>query len=768
MDDLQNRRVTSNGFFDNLKQAYALHQVIFDEANHPIDYVYLEVNEKFAQMLQWDKEKVIGTRISQLMLEGHQYWVDRFGKVAISRIPEFFTQYSQPLNAYYEIYAFSPKFGYFGVIFTDITDRVENDAKLFSERELFSRITESSQIGITIVNNKGDLTFANKEAERIFHIEKSELLKRKYNSPQWNILDFDGNPIPDEELPFRIILRERKPLHEKKHAIKTTSGEKLFLSISGAPVFDDLGEIAQIIFNIRDITPEIEQAIALRKSEDARSMLQMVIDSAEIEFFWLNSNAKFIYVNDFACRTLGYTRDELLTMGVKDIDVQFPMDKWEQNWQNTKKMRSTTLESIHKTKNGIKFPVIIHQTFLKFKENELLFAIVRDISDIKCAEEKIRDSQRLEAIGRLAGGIAHDFNNILAGILGYAQLIQLDSSASPSIIENANSILTTGERAADLVKQLLSVARKGKLKSIPLDIHSSIEETLNIFRQTMASNITIKTQLNASRSIIRGDPSQMIQMLLNIAVNAKDAMPDGGIFNISTDNLLLSQEDHAQFPDLTSSLYILISLRDTGVGIPKEVFPSLFEPFFTTKVLNKGTGLGLAVVWGIVKNHEGTIKVESELGKGTCFTIFLPVSSENEQSIQIKKDTGLIRGSGTILLVDDESFIRQTGSILLNQLGYNVLTAKNGFEAIEIYQSKGKSIDIVVLDMIMPEMDGKKCFLQLKAINPDIKVIIATGYSLDHQINELYQQGSCEYISKPFRIEQLSQLIAKCLPNQEK
>jgi PAS domain S-box-containing protein len=748
--------------YQHLKQAYALHRMIYNARHEPIDYEYIDINPAFEQMLGWSREKVIGTRISQLMPSGHQYWVQRFNRAIETGVPEFFTQYSQALNRYYEIYTISPEPEHFIAIFTDITERVAQHAQLFSERELFATITQTSQLGIIIADIQGKIIFFNDTAKNIFQFAEDKQTSINLRIRDDRFIDYSGNPLSEADHPFKKVLKSKTPLFDMKIAIKRANGEIRYLTVNGGPIFDDLGEISQVLLNIRDLTEEFLQSQHLLAAEESLDVLQKIIDSAEIEVFWTDCEGRFLFANNYACRWLEYTPEEMMRMSIWDIDVEFPRDHWQDNWQKMRELKIVTLESRHRTKSGKIFPVIIHQNFLIHKGKEMNFAIVRDISDIKNAEEKVRQSQKLEAIGQLAGGIAHDFNNLLAGIIGNAQLIQLDDHATPEIREAAQEILSTGDRAAHLIRQLLGIARRGKAQVVPIDIHISIEELKSIVEKTFLKNIRLKTHFTATNSVIKGDPNQILQILLNLSVNARDAMPDGGTITIETENLLIGHSDGDIYPELSPNLYLLLRISDTGIGIPPENMPHMFEPFFTTKPMGQGTGLGLATVWGIVHNHEGIIKVESRVNSGTTFTVIFPTTPEPLPHCQESSNPEVIYGSGTVLLVDDEQYIRSVGSQILQKLGYTPITAASGTEALDIYRNQHPEIKAIILDMIMPEMDGKTTFYRLREINPDAQVIIASGYSLDSQLQELTTQGICQFIQKPYRIDQLSQKIADC------
>jgi CheY-like chemotaxis protein len=366
----------------------------------------------------------------------------------------------------------------------------------------------------------------------------------------------------------------------------------------------------------------------------------------------------------------------------------------------------------------------------------------------------------MEAIGTLAGGIAHDFNNLLMGVLGYTSLMLLDSDQQSTNHERLKSIEHLVESGADLTKQLLGFARGGKYEVKPTDINELVRRTSEIFGRTK-KEITIHRNYQRNLYTADVDRGQIEQVLLNLFVNAWQAMPGGGDLYIETSNIILD-ETYTSLHSVQSGNFVKISVTDTGTGMDQAIQRRIFEPFFTTKGMGLGTGLGLASAYGIIKNHGGIINVYSEVGKGTTFTMYLPSSAREviEENIihgEAKKRTG------TVLIVDDQDMILTVAKDMLKALGYQVYTAQGGKEALTIYNEKKIEIDIVILDMIMPSMSGGETFDKLRAINPHVKVVLSSGYSINGQASEIMQRGCNGFIQKPFNIQELSQKIQEVL-----
>ncbi|MCK4389266.1 MAG: GAF domain-containing protein [Desulfobacterales bacterium] len=373
-------------------------------------------------------------------------------------------------------------------------------------------------------------------------------------------------------------------------------------------------------------------------------------------------------------------------------------------------------------------------------------------------------AQKMEAIGTLAGGLAHDYNNILTGIQGNTSLMLLGVDSSHPHYERLKNIEQSVQRGAELTKQLLGFAMGGKYELKPTDLNELIEDQNRIFGRTK-KEITIHTKYRKDIWTVEVDQGQIDQVLLNLYVNAWQAMPGGGDLYIETENITID-ENFSKHYQAEPGRYVKISVIDTGVGMDEATRERIFEPFFTTKEKGRGTGLGLASVYGIIKNHGGIINVDSKNGEGTTFNIYL-AASEKEVIKEKELPEELLKGTETVLLVDDEDMIIDVGKDVLKTLGYKVLPARGGKEAIEIYEKSKDKIDMVILDMIMPEMGGREVYDHLKEINPDIKVLLSSGYSANVPVMEILERGCDGFIQKPFNMKQLSQKLRDVLEKKE-
>ena len=412
---------------------------------------------------------------------------------------------------------------------------------------------------------------------------------------------------------------------------------------------------------------------------------------------------------------------------------------------------------------------VMEKQRLVIENRRLLREVQRELAERKRAEESKKEleaqllhAQKMEAVGTMAGGIAHDFNNLLMGIMGNVSLMLLDTSPNHPHYTEFKNIEQCVQRGADLTKQLLGFAMGGKYETIPTNLNEIIKKSAAMFNRTR-KEISIHENYEPHLWPVEVDRGQLEQVLVNLYVNAWQAMPGGGNIYLQTENVTLNKKEVKPY-NLEPGSYVKISIRDTGTGMDEETQQRIFEPFFTTKEMGRGTGLGLASVYGIIKNHGGFIQVLSEKGIGTTFYIYLP-ASQKEIPEEKPLPERILEGTETALLVDDEDFIIDVGKRLLSKMGYKVLTATSGKEALEIYQKNKEGIHIVILDMIMPGMGGGETFDQLKAINPDIKVLLSSGYSLDGQAAQILERGCSGFIQKPFRMKALSQKLRLILDN---
>ncbi len=371
-------------------------------------------------------------------------------------------------------------------------------------------------------------------------------------------------------------------------------------------------------------------------------------------------------------------------------------------------------------------------------------------AELHAAERQLFHVQKMEAMGNLAGGIAHDFNNLLAAILGHAELLDEAPPSPQEVTVACSAIRKAAGRASELTAQLMGFARRGKLCETSVNVHTVIEDVVSILTHTIDKRIQLDVRLHATRWFIKGDPSQIQQIVMNLAVNARDAMKQGGRLLFETSLVVAANTEEPQ---------LRLAVVDTGIGIPAELQDRIFEPFFTTKGPGKGSGMGLATVYGVVKNHGGSIQLNSKVGSGTVFEVLLPITEEPIPELRSAPSTRLWNGDGHVLVVDDELQVREVIRTGLSRLGYRMSCASDGTEAVEFFAKHHTTIDLVILDLTMPKMDGRDCYYAMLSIDPHVCVVIVTGNTVEGTAQELLDAGVQSVVKKPFRLDQLGKAV---------
>jgi two-component system cell cycle sensor histidine kinase/response regulator CckA len=404
------------------------------------------------------------------------------------------------------------------------------------------------------------------------------------------------------------------------------------------------------------------------------------------------------------------------------------------------------------------------QRFLPAVDREMREAAER--RDRRRLEQQVSALQKFEAIGRLAGGIAHDFNNLLGAILGWAEMGLEDTQAGSRARDRFQKITEQAHRATKLTAQILAFARRQTLQPRKLSLNASVEDVTSLLHKLIGDRVEILVQSESQLSMTMADPAQIEQVLMNLCLNARDAMPEGGKLIIETRNVEIEKEHVRLHAEAHTGSYVLLSVSDTGIGMDKATVERIFEPFFTTKELGRGTGLGLATVYGVVKQHGGFIYVYSEPGKGTAFRLYFPCCGGVADAPEVKTPVALRKGSETILLADDHDGLRQTAYEMLRELGYNVLTAINGREAVDLFKCNIDKIALVLLDVMMPEMDGPQAYEQIKLLRPDVAVIFSSGYTPDAVPFIAAVGRSALVLQKPYTMKNLGQTVRTALDAQ--
>jgi PAS domain S-box-containing protein len=624
----------------------------------------------------------------------------------------------------------------------DITERKSSEQSIFESEERYRKLFETITDAIFVLDSNGKIHSANSAAARMHGYSLEELLSL-------NIRDLDSH-LDSEKVADRIErLRAGENLtFEVEHRRK--DGTIFPLEVVATP-FQLKGETFILALD-RDISDR-------KAAERAMRLTQFSIDRSVESVFWVNPDGVILYVNDAACATLEYPREELIGATVSSIDSNFPESQWAPHWEEIKRRGSFTFESEHETKSGKTIKTEVTVNYLQFDGQEYNCAVMRDITQQKLLEQQLMQSQKMEAIGQLAGGIAHDFNNLLTVINGRCALLLADQHSESSLTNSLCEILDAGNRAAQLTTQLLAFSRRSQVEMKRVQINNVVAKIEKMLRRLIEERIELFVDLDASVLPILADTIQIEQVLMNLAVNARDAMPNGGRLEIETklvtaDELADTERIHDQ-----SRSYVRLVVRDNGTGMTNDVLSHIFEPFFTTKETGKGTGLGLAVVYGIVQQNKGLIRVESRVGIGTTFKLYFPVSDEPAHQSTAFKPTSSKNATETILLVEDESGVRKIAKIALEQQGYVVLEAVCGSDALAIANDDRQVIDLLLTDIIMPGMNGRELADQIRIQRPDLPIMYMSGYHDDPHIPEMNSNHRERFLSKPFTVSSFLQCV---------
>ena len=639
----------------------------------------------------------------------------------------------------------------------DITDRKLIEEKLKESEKLYRTLFESAGDSIYLVQLEGDragkIVSTNHAAAEVHGYTREELLKM-------TIMDLDyGEDKIKASGRFSRVLKGEIVREEVTHVRK--DGSTFPLEINSRLV--ELGG-RRLAYSIdRDIAERKRAEAALKASEERmRTLIELSPIGIRVA-----KKGLYVYVNPATVRMFGYENaDEIIGLPVESLYVP-------EEQELVRKLvadRSTGAglrphyEATGLTKDGKRINLSVWVTLVDFEGERSTLAFLVDMTNEKSLRKQLIQAQKMESLGALAGGVAHDFNNLLQVVLGYSELLISSGKLDERTVTDLNRINHAAKDGAELARRLLTFSRKGELNRIPINLNEQVEKLKGMLERTIPKMIEIRLGLNADPATVTADPTQIDQVLLNLAVNARDAMPNGGKLNIETSNVALDEEECRLHVGSRPGNCVLLTVSDTGVGMDHQTLEQIFEPFFTTKSEGKGTGLGLSIVYGVVKRHDGFVQCFSEPGKGTTFKIYFPAMAESSIREVESAQSGMPqRGNETILLVDDEEFVLDLGVKFLSRAGYTTITARNGREAIEIFKRDKDRISLVILDLIMPEMGGLQCLEEMKRIEPSAKVLIASGFAVEESEKEIIESFAKGFVSKPYQVNRILDAVRKAI-----
>jgi PAS domain S-box-containing protein len=657
-------------------------------------------------------------------------------------------------------------------LFDDLEMRLDElrqtQGALKESEEHYRSLFDGVPVGLYRTTPEGEIIGANNTLVRMLgYPDRESLLKR--NASELYVQ-------PEDRMKWKADMVEKRTNFTSEYQMRRQDGTTFWVEDHTLVVQDEEGKALHYEGSLKDITETKQAEEGLRRSEERyRTLYRETKRAEEVYRSLLHNSADAIVIYDLEERTkyispaftslFGWTLEELEGKRIPFLpDSEMETTKAFIEVLTRYGQPCQGYETKRYTKDGRLLDVSISASRYDDHEGNPagMLVMIRDISERKQLEAQLLRAQKLEAIGTLAGGIAHDFNNMMMGVLGNISLMLFETSPSDPNYEMLQSIDSMIRSASRLTDKLLGYARKGRYEIKPLDINQLVGENSETFGRTRRE-IEIQLDLYPGPIAIEADKSQIEQVLMNLFINAADAMSSGGFLNISTTILPHTDITNKAY-QAKEGEYVLLRIHDSGVGMDKETLERIFDPFFTTKEMGRGTGLGLASVYGIIKGHGGYIDVESQKGQGTTFNIYLP-RSKRKVALQSEPAEPLKKGSGTVLLVDDEDGVLEIGSEMLKRIGYKTLKARKGEEAIELYKARKDQIDLVILDMIMPGMGGGKVFDRIKEMAPEAKVLLSSGYSRDGQASDILRRGCDGFIQKPFDLGQLSRKIHEILSN---
>jgi len=757
--DLKRSEQKYRRFFTTVKNGWAFHKTIVNAEGLPVDYVFWEVNEAFEELAGMTNKRIVGKSVSEVFAHDKDtvaFWIDRFEKVSLTGESTSFEGYLRLTQRWYSVSASRPEKGYLITVFEDISKRKEAEKTLRESEERYAMALRAANVGTWDWDVlTGDLKWSDR-IEPMFGFARGrfggtyeDFLKCVHPEDRQYVIDSVNEALYKKEeydIEHRIVWPD-KSVHwvlEKGNVFRDKNEEPL-----------------RMLGVVQDITEKKESFERFRTILDSIDSIVYVADMETYEVLFLNKSGRDLFgdiIGQTCWQNLQSGRTgpcDFCTNGKLLDDESNPIGQY--IWE----FRNTVTNEWYECRDQA----------IRWLDGRIVrMEIASNITQRKEAEtrrleleEKLRQAQKMEAIGTLAGGIAHDFNNILSAVIGYAELAKERSVHIPTVDKDLDEVIKAGTRAKELVKQILAFSRQADVKRVPLQLGDVVQEAIKILRPSLPTTIDITLNLDIGIRPVLANPTQIHQILMNLGTNAFHAMEhSGGKLEISLKEVCLNSADLNKEPDTQAGEFVQLSVRDSGTGIAPEIKNKIFDPFFTTKGADKGTGMGLSVAHGIVKSHGGVIFIDTEVGKGTTVKVFFPVvnmklGSEKDEAEPIPG------GRERILFIDDEEMLTRLNNILLRELGYDVTISSSSREALQIFQRQPDQFDLIITDQTMPGMTGVELAVRMLEIRPDVPIILCTGYSSMISEDTVKSVGIRYLAEKPLGKRQLAVQIRKVL-----
>jgi two-component system cell cycle sensor histidine kinase/response regulator CckA len=738
------------------------------------------VNEAACKMMGYERDEMIGRNFREFISpEPANLLYEAFHRVYKTGNPEMMENYEiirkdgskRILQSYPSLTRDSSgkPIGFHNLV-RDVTDQKNAEDALRKSEEKYRTILETMNEGLFENDLKGNYTYLNDAACRMVGYEREELIGRSFRETSSPELAKFLHEV------FRRVYETGNPEMLVDYEVRHKDGSVRIHQSHPSLIRDSNGKPIGFRNLVRDVTELKNAEIAMRKSEERYRMIAENVH----DIIWTIDvpGMRYTYVSPAVFGVMGFRSEELLSKHARDYMTpasyafveRLLAEEHDRKDSAVNPLRTMELELNRKDGGTVWVEVAV--TYNRDAKGAIaeILGVTRDITERKRAEEErhkletqLLHAQKMESVGRLAGGVAHDFNNMLNVILGYAELIKIQLSNSDPLFKDVTEIEKAAYRSRDVTRQLLAFSRKQIIAPRPVDLNELILNMQNSLVRLIGEDIDLRFCPGEKLWRIQFDPSQMEQIIFNLGVNARDAMPVGGKLTIETENVQLNEaycRDHLGF---TPGQYVLLGVSDDGAGMDKETLSHVFEPFFTTKETGKGTGLGLATVYGIVKQNDGLINVYSEPGRGTVFRIYIPRSMKEGDVAEEEEDATIVLGTGNVLLVEDDEMVRKMTSEMLGALGYSVTATGDPYEALSMIQEPDTKVDLIITDVVMPGMSGTDLRDKIIDVRPGIKVLFMSGYTSNVIVHRGVLEENVHFIQKPFNLKDFARKVSETI-----